>query len=355
MSKHLIALKNILKVTKDAPILFESYGGKTFISSYNEYHVLCGEVASGENDYNFLLVNEVARQVARSCSDDGFTFSLKGDSVTFKSRGVSIKLPTITEESSSTKKLMSKYSTSKDILVDGESLSRVVSGVKHASNDKSIGDVVLKGYHLSASKDKIEMMASNGAVLSVATLSADTSLSQTFLLNQDFHQISQLFHGEVTVGVGSDTLSCTFLGEDGVTYRVVTGLTSGTPIAYSGVLESAEKNKYKVVLETRDFYEALKRVEFFTDEDRNSRVLVKIAADEILLSAGNHMGESQVRLQPVSSVMSDEVSLELGLPSLVSFLASVKDGEVELRFKDGLSPIYLLSETVKDVMVLFYG
>lgn len=355
MSKHLSALKNILKVTKDAPILFEASNGKAYVASHSEQTVLCAEFDEVGEDYSFHIKNDTARQIIRSCDDRNFSFSVSGSVATFKSRGVSLKLPTTDDGVFSRKSLMKKYSTSKDIKVDGALLSSVITNVKHAANDKSIGDVVLKGYHMTVDSGRMELMATNGAILSVSSLPVETKLQQTFLLNQDFHQVSQLLYGETIIGAGSDSLSLTFNDDSNVTYMLVTSLVSGLPVNYSPVVVSAEKNPHTLALETKDFYEALRRIEFFTDENKNNRVTLSLTADEVALSSNNDNGESSVRISPVVSSSFPPTEISLSLPHLVGFLASVKDDEVEVRLKDETSPILLSSQSTKDVMVLFYN
>lgn len=354
-------LKNVLKISKEAPVLIHSGSGKLFIGSHNDYHSVVVESPSEWQDFKAVISNEVARQVARAVTEDRLNFSIDQDTLKVSSKGIKLNIPTL-DSPMTTAKLLTKFSKSGDYFVNGKDFKDAVNLVKHAANDRSIGDVVLRGYHMTARDSHFEVMASNGAVMaltrvSYSGLSDSTPPDDTvYLLNPEFHQVSDLFLGEVDVSPSEGTLSFQSSHELSTVYAV-SNLTQGTPAPYSAVLETVEKNPTSVIINTRNLYEAIRRIDFFTDDSKNNRVTMRIQEHEIEVVTHNQHGHSSVRVETSSSknLPQDGLELTTSWSYLIGFFSSAKGEETEILIKDPTSPIMLKSEFLEEVVVLFYN
>lgn len=354
-------LKSVLKISKEAPVLLHSDSGKMSIGSYNDYHSVVIVSPSEWQDFKAVISNDVARQISRAVTDERLNFIVDGDTIKVSSKGIKLNIPTL-DSPMTAPKLMTKFSKSKDYFVNGKDFKDAINLVKHAANDRSIGDVVLRGYHMTAKDSHFEVMASNGAVMAVTRvsysgLSSSTPADDTvYLLNPEFHQIADLFLDEVDISPSEDTISFQSTHELSTVYAV-SNLTQGTPAPYAAVLGTVEKNPVSIMVNTRNLYEAIRRIDFFTDEAKNNRVAISLKEDEIEVVTFNQHGHSSVRVETSSSknLPTGGITITTNWNYLIGFLSSAKGEEAELLAKDATSPIMLKSEFLEEVVVLFYN
>lgn len=354
-------LKSILKISKEAPVVIHSSSGRVSIGSHSDYHSVVISSSSTWQDFTVRLSNEVARQVARAVTEERLAFNLDSGNVKISSKGVKLDLPMV-ESSSTIGKLLTKFSKTGEYFVIGKEFRDAVALVKHAANDRTIGDIVLRGYHLVARDSHFELMASNGAVMAVTRVSY-SGLSGTtpdedviYLLNPEFHQVAELFHEEVSVSPSEDTIS--FSSKSSSTeLSVVTKLTQGNPAPYQQVIASVEKNPIYMKVNTKNLYEAVRRIDFFTDENNNNRVSMLLKDGEVEVTTYNQHGHSTVRVEVNSSygLPNDGITLVTRWNNLVGFFSSATEEETTILVKDETSPILLKSGQLEEVIVLFYN
>lgn len=354
-NRFLFNLKELLRISGDAPVLMSVKDKKIYVGAHTYYHSIILESPMDMPDFTTVIEGKSAQQVSRSMTST--RFSITHDSgIVFSSVGVKLSLPVL-ESDLSINKLAAKFSKDETHTVLGEALASAVKRIKHAANDTSIGDVVLRGYHMTTTRDSIEFMSSNGAVLAVTKIEAETESEGVILLNPEFHQVASLFSEEkVSIRQGKDTISFESKTSDERVIRVVSNLTYGEPISYSDVVSSVQQNPISLEINSRNFNNALKAGGFFTDDDHNNRVSLKISQDDIEIHASNAKGHAVATVEPDTSTGVPENGLTVitGYTNLAGFLANSSTATIELRLKDSNSPMYFTDGVVHGVSVLFF-
>jgi len=358
-------LITVLKIVKkDTPVLVEASKGKLFIASYNDFHSIVFECETAWEDFKVILSAEVAKQLPRNIKD---TLTLEFPSknvLVVKSKGVELKLTTLDADSLSLRKLMSKFSKDEDWIIGSGELKLAFNTIGHSANDKDIGDVVLKGYHLTRKNGSLEFMASNGAVMSVASWPLDLSSSDkegTLLLNEDFASIISLLYFEkdavvpVRLAFKDDTISIEAADATKErTLRVVSALTNGTPFNYVPIIESvAKENPFTYTLFRKDLLEALKTNAFFTSNELHNRVTLKLGKQAIEIESQNMYGQASTKVPLVESNDYEPVELLISGTYLINYLSTALDEEVTLSVKDDKSPVMFTDSYETEIITLF--
>lgn len=348
--------KTALKITKESPVVLEVRSGRLFIGTYNEYHSVIYECASDWADFKVVFSQNVAKEIPRAISGGKLTLEVVDDgrAVKLTSVGVKLKLALLDNAVLGLGKLVSKYT--KDIFweIDGKEFHNTLERVRHSANDKSIGDVVLRGYHLTKKGDGLEFMASNGASMSVSTvpLKNPSKHEGQVLLNPEFHQVSQLLGEDTTLSFSEDAISVESVQGESI-IRSVSLLTKGKAFDYAKVLEAVKGNKKFAKFSTKVLFDALKRTDFFTDENQKYKVSLTITEGSMTISSSNAYGESTVAIEALDSNLDAEEYMELSGVSLLNYLSSTKADSVSFYWDDTSSPIRIDDGVSTEVIVLF--
>ena len=251
-------------------------------------------------------------------------------------------------------KLLTKYEDTVTHEVNGDKLNEAINMVKSSANDKSIGDVVLRGYHMHTDNDLIELMASNGSVLTSVVIPCISDLEgSTVLPNPEFHQITSLLSGNVTLSQQEDTLSIYASSSERELFAV-TNFTSGKPIPYREVMTQVAENDIKFMVNSREFLEALKKISFFLDD--RSRVELRIEDGILIMMSGNTQGDSKVAVSiDEEENIPEDMTIATNYYNLYSFFNSTNSLLTSIQIKDDKSPIYLTDGLMHRVSVLYYN
>jgi len=349
-------LKAALKVTNEKPVVLEARSGKLFIGSHNDFHSVVYECDTEWEDFKYVLSYDVAKELPKSISEKIELSPVDGNMVKLVSKGVRLKIALLEPNALSLSKLVSKFNKESFWVVDGESFHKTLELVRHSANDKSIGDEVLKGYHLTRVGSGLEIMASNGSSLSVAStpLVGESTHEGCILLNREFAVLSPLLSGATSLSFSDDSLSLTTNFGGGV-LRAVSILTKGKPFSqYRDIVKEAEKNELFLTMSTKSLLDALRRGDFFTDKKQNSKVTLHLSHAAATLVSVNHYGESSQAIEVLDSNLQDSMTILLNGTSLLNYVSGSKTDNITMRLKDEESPLFLSNGLSKEVTVLYH-
>jgi len=358
-SKDIVeGFKSVLKTSKDAPVLMEARDSRLFIGSYSDYHGILYECKTELKDFKAVFSNSIAKEIPKFVVGDNIKLELVDDNrvVKLSTSSSKVKLSLLEDKALTMAKLLNKYEKVFVWEVDGADFRESLEQVRHSANDKSIGDIVLRGFHLTKTGNRIEFMASNGASMSVSKFpvaNLGMEVDKQLLLNSEFHQISQLLEGKTKISFNDDAISVESHIDDDRVIRAVSLLTKGKAFDYNKVLKLVAENESYVKLEAKQLFETLRRINFFTDDSQKNKVSLNIKPEEVTLYSANHYGESSVKLEVVETNFDDEITLELSGVNLLSYLSNVKSDSISLFWKDDSSPIRLEDGIRVEVIVLF--
>jgi DNA polymerase III sliding clamp (beta) subunit (PCNA family) len=347
-------LQSALKVSREAPVVVESRSNRLFIGSYNEFHSIVYECPTDWGDHKYVLPFAVAKELPKLISDSLLLEQVEDNRLKVVSNGTKLKLALLDPASLTLAKLVSKYSKEEHWVVDGKDLQNSIERVKHAANDKNIGDEVLKGYHLTKIDEYLEVMASNGSTLSVSALPllSPSLKGGRILLNKEFNTVAQLLFGRTVLAGSTDSVSITSV-EDDVTLRVVSLLTKGQGFdQYRDIVSGVENNPLEFTLPSRLLSESLKRNEFFTDEKSMYRVSLYFSPSFCTISSQNAYGESKTQVPVIDCNTTDDIEIDVNGLTFQGFLNSSKTDTVTIKLKDDSSPMFLTNGLIKEVSVV---
>lgn len=356
-SVFLTNLRDALRVNdKDSEVLIASRGGRLFVcTSYLGHHSIVLESTTTLENLNAVISNETASHLSRSLSEENLSISVANDTLVASSKGVNMKVPLVENSNLRLESFATKYTKKVDHIVHG--IDRAISAIKHSANDSSIGDFVLRGYHLTFGKDHLELMASNGSVMSVTRLAHnDDGKEETVLLNPMFGHIAPLLTDNVSVGISDSAIS--FTQDNGSRIvRIVSSLTSGTPFEYENILKNVRANPIELYISTKTLRECLKKLDFFTDEDNHKRVSLMFEDSSITIGSFNKKGQASVSMDIDSSkgLPTKGLRIVTSHHNLLGFLMSTKAPTFSMALKDSSSPIYLTDGNVEEVIVVFFN
>jgi DNA polymerase III sliding clamp (beta) subunit (PCNA family) len=357
-AEHVLeGLKTALKITKEAPVIVEARSGKLFIGTHNEYHSVIFECPTIWEDFKAVLSFNIAKEIPRSISGGKVSFEvLENHTLKFVSKGVKLNLALLDNSSLSLSTLVKKYIKETMWEVNGKGFNDALERVRHAANDKSIGDVVLRGYHLKKKGEALEFMASNGATLSVSSaqlLNKDEAVEGTLLLNPEFSQVANLLFEKTRIGFSEDSISLESSSED-KTLRMVSLLTKGKPFDYDTVLNKVKGNPIRASFDAKTMAEAIKRTDFFTDEANKNKIRFFINNNGTAsVHSGNHYGESSIHLETIEHNLDSDLELELSGTHFLNYLTSLKSSTITVYIKDDTVPIRIEDGLTTEVIVLF--
>jgi len=326
---------------KDSSVLLEARSGKIYIgTSTNSHKVILESKYEGE-DFRAIISSEIARE-AQSMFLGRFT--VHEDFIEFKNNSNKTKIA-LTKSNISLMDLARGYEKNNNAVFNAAELKNGFSYTKHASNDKSIGDIVLRGFHFTLGHEVTEIMASNGAMLSfvkVNQANLDFHTNQVLLLNPDFYSLIKTFNddGEIKIGFNENAVSLTQTS-DYFTIRAVSSLLSGkTPLQYEKVVASAKQSvKASYVVPKKSFLDAVRDIKVFSAD---SKTIISIFnTGEIEISSNGTRGEATRQLEVASYKNPEDknVAIRINTDYLFNYLSGNKAELISIGASEPLSPI----------------
>jgi len=353
-------LKSILRITKEAPILIEVKSGRMMIASHNNFHSVIFEMQTDMEDFKIVIPEKLARQLPQQIKN---RFDLRIDpdeekAVLF-SDGVKLDLSILSPEAMSLNRLAKHYEKESVWTLNGLQFKTALDRIMHSANDKTIGDIVLRGYHMSIADGEVEMMASNGAAMSVTKFPVNEGdLDYMFLLNQDFFTAAKLLHDdEILVSYNDNAITLQAIGENS-TLRIISSLTKGDAFKYhkvmEQVLEPKQNNESKTcVLHTKELKETLKKMNFFFDDSSKYRIEMEITPDSVVFSSSNMYGSTKNQVSLISTTVEEPMTIYLSGTNLYSYLNSIKSEQVEMSVLGSKSPVLFIDDLGLEILTVF--
>ena len=354
-------LSSVLKITKEAPVLLETKNNRLIIASHNSFHSVIFEMETDLDDFKVVIPEKIARQIPSQVSKDFHLWiDENNEKAVINSENSEMEISILSPEALSLNRLAKNFEKEPVWKINGLNFKNAFNRVSHSANDKTIGDIVLRGYHMNIKHKNIEFMASNGAAMSVTNLVMDSDVSEErmFLLNQDFSNLIQLLHDEdFFLSYNENSVSLQFKTDE-YTLRMISSLTSGNPFNYHSVVDKVltPKNEGEskfVQLNVKEFKESLKKMNFFFDDSAKYRIKLDISNDELKLFSSNIYGSTENKVNVVSSDVNTEETIYLSGTNLFSYLNSVKSEDTVMYFTDALSPVLFLDNQGMEILTVF--
>lgn len=335
------AISHVLKITeKDSPILLEVRNNKLFVATKTNFHKLILESNFTSPDFRAVISSEIAREAQSMLLGD---FELHEDFIQFKNKSNKTKIALL-KDNISLMDLARGYEKNNNAVFDGIELRDAFFYTKHASNDKSIGDVVLRGFHLTLNESSAEIMASNGAILSLVKVNQkdiEFSKNQVLILNPDFFSLIKTFGDEeVKVGFNENMISLTQTTEN-FTLRAVSALVSGKqPLPYDTVIKAAKSNvKLSCVVTKKSFIDAVKDVKVFSPDNKSTLKLYKTGELEIKADGSRGEAVREIEVSSIRNPNDENFEVRLNVEYLLNYLSGNKSELISVGFSEPLAPI----------------
>lgn len=333
-------LTEILKVPTKNPILIECRNNKLYVGTYTDYHKVIYETTVNHKDFSATIPAEMAKELPEIAFED---FSVKDNFIELKQGNNKTKIAT-SEENIPLTSLAKGYEKENNASFDGKEFKEAFNYTRHASNDKTLGDIVLRGFHFLVKPQASEVMASNGSILSLVKIhqtNPDFENSEMILLNSDFSKILKLVGDEpVNIGYNEKSVSITYQEED-FTIRAISARTTGNALPYENVVDSTKQScEYFFVIDKQDFLNNVKQLKVFS-ADRCSMSFYNTG--EFTVSSSGQSGEASrdIKVMSTGKTPEENIEIKLNISNLFSFLVSTKSETVKMSIKDSLSPIFI--------------
>jgi len=333
-------LITILKIAKEKPILVEKREGQLYVGTHTEYHKVVYQTSVKNTLENFkaVIAPEIAKDLPDMIVGD---ITVDENSMSFVNASNKTKIA-LSQEPISLVSLAKGYEKDNNASFNTSELREAFFYTRHASNDKTIGDLVMRGFHFTLNPNACEVMASNGAILSLVKLyqtDPDFNKSHVLLLNPDFFNVLKILQGETTlIGFNENSISLTSQ-DDSHTIRVISSLVSGKSLPYENVVSSAlSSSKVKYVLERRSFLEAVKQVKVFSEK---SAVLKIFKTGEFEIETEGSFGNANREIKVVSYKNDNDENflIKVNVQMLFSYLSSSREELISVGIKANDEPI----------------
>ncbi|MFA5626192.1 MAG: hypothetical protein WC965_01790 [Thiohalomonadaceae bacterium] len=358
MDEIFAGLDTVLKIVDtDSDVLIQSFGTKLYVASNNEYHAAIHEVVTDTEPFRIVLEGESAKQLHKAFY--GGSISVDDNILTVDSDGSSAEFLGLTgKEKLTVKRLGAKYTADDPVSIEPTELLRLFSETKHAAGSRDVGDVRFTGYHICIGSSTLEVMATDGSVISLtdakATYHGDDA--HTLVVGEEFSVVPALMPGaeKALLAWKEGTISTTFTkGKE--TLRVVSNIIAQSPILYQEVVEktvSANTNEY--IIPRSDFVTALNKVIFFTGDDQKQRIDIEVEGSVCTFRAKNNKG-SVTAISAITPLVTEHEKLKFGinLTYLLAFLKSTKYEDIHLWVNTDKTPILFTTGTGKEIIAVF--
>lgn len=342
MKQQLVeALGIISKLQKDSPVLIEVRSDKLFVGTYTANQKVVYETSYKHEPFRAVISTEMSKILPEVASDE---FSVDEHSLTFKN-GKDKTVISLLTEGINLSELAKGYEKDELVSVDGEELRNAFEYTRHAANDKSIGDVVFRGFHLNLKPDVIEVVATNGAILSLVKVKQNRieyEESEVLLLNSEFYGIAKSLDSEYPVSIAHNENSVSVTQKTGsYTVRFISAKTKGTPLDYSTVMKNAKSiTDITYVVDKQSFLSSLRQVRHFSE---GSVTLSFYNTGEFTLDSSSQSGEVKREVSVKSFLNENDKNISINTQSelLFRYIASVKAEYLSIHLKGESTPLFL--------------
>lgn len=332
-------LQEILKIVKKNPILIEVKDNKLFVGTYTDYHKVIYETNVNHENLKAVISPEIAKDLPNMITGQ---VSINENNLEIKNEKNKTKIA-LSEETLSLKDLSKNYEKNTQCSFSGKEFKDAFYYARHASNDKSLGDIVLRGFHFYLTEDVAEIMASNGIILSLVKIqqqNEEFNSSEMLLLNSDFVNLLKLFSDEnINVGYNENSITLSSEHENHI-IRVITSRTKGDSLPYRDVVKEAQTNKnINLLIEKNELLEKIKQIKVFSQE---KFTLTIYNTGEIELSSQGDYGEAKRSLEVLSQnkQLNENLSINLNTNYLYSYLITNKSDTISMNIKNPEAPVF---------------
>jgi len=333
-------LITVLKIAKENPILIEKRTDQLYVGTYTEYHKVVYQTTVKNTLENFKAI--ISAQIAKDLPD-----MISGDievdeaSISFKNSSNKTKIALV-QDSMSLTSLARGYEKENNASFNTNELREAFFYTRHASNDKTIGDLVMRGFHFTLNSSACEVMASNGAILSLVKLyqtNPDFDKSHVLLVNPDFFNVLKLLQGETTfVGFNENSVSLTS-SNNNHTLRIISSLINGKNLPYESVVSSARSStKVRYVVDKRSFVDAVKQVKVFSDKSIELKIF-KTGEFEVSTEGTLGSANRDVKVVSYENPIDENFLLKVNVEMLFSYLSANKEEFISINVKSDGDPI----------------
>lgn len=352
-------LSKVLKFAGKNPILVEARKGRLFVGAKNDFNSVVFETSSELNeDFRFELNADVVSNTVSMMIGDFFI----GDGfIEFKSGSNKTKIAASSMNNNATLSLMrlaSGYEKTKVAVFDGSIFSSVFSYAKHASNDKTIGDVVLRGAHFSLKDDYAEVMTSNGYIMSTAKIrrlkSQEDANSSIMILNEEFFNTIKLFSDE-KVYLGFNDRAVTLESEiEDYKIRVITSLVAtqnNSSYPYERVIETTESSaKHRYSLDKKELLNFVKELKFFCSDNKIHLNIFNTGEMELFVSGTSGSGVRALSYTDNENPSENNLDIKFNVEYLYNYLANLSSQTLILKVNDDKSPVLFEDDLGKTIL-----
>jgi DNA polymerase III sliding clamp (beta) subunit (PCNA family) len=327
---------------KDSSILLEARSGKIFIGTSTAANKLILESKYDGNDFRAIISSEIARDTQSMFLGE---FSVHDDFIEFKNQSKKTKIA-LTKSNISLIDLARGYEKNNNALFNASELKTSFLYTRHASNDKTIGDIVLRGFHFTLNHDHAEIMASNGAMLSLVKVNQNNlefNSNQVLILNPDFFNLIKTFQDDGDIHLGFNEMAVSMMQtSEYFTLRAVSSLISGkNPLPYERVVETARKGvKSLYVVNKKSFLDSVKDVKVFSSESKATLTLFNTGEFEISTEGSKGQATRQVDVSTHKNPNDENINLKVNIEYLFNYLNGNKTELISVGVADSLSPIF---------------
>jgi len=337
-----LGISTVLKTAdKESSVLLEARSGRLYIGTSTNYHKVILESSYEGDDFRAIISSEIARE-AQSMFFGSFT--MHDDFIEFKNNSNKTKIA-LTKGNISIMDLARGYEKNNNAVFASSEIKNAFSYTRHASNDKNIGDIVLRGFHFTLGHESAEVMASNGAMLSLVKINqnnVDFKDSQILLLNPEFISLIKVFgdEGELKIGFNESSVSVTQFSEY-FTLRAVSSLLSGkSPLPYEKVISSAREGiKLSYVVNKKSFLEAVRDVRVFSSDTKTTISIFNTGEFELTSTGMRGEASRQVEVASYKNPADKNIDIRINIEYLFNYLSSNRSELISVGVSDPLSPV----------------
>lgn len=303
-------LNNIVKIDKDVQVFIRSHNGSLEVVGYTPLQkvkyvftllpttlpdsllVLSKDTASR---LATLLIEGREGDTQSSQEDELKTLSIKDNTLIVQRSTKRTVVNAIKPTTALTNEFLKSHSDTATAIAKApvfnlslQSLENVIKYTSHASNDTSIGDIVLQGFHVlvKTGSRELELMASNGIIMALSSIDIEpvanvpTTGDKLLLVNRLLKSLPGLCFGETVQFFYTDEYVA-FLSSDptqGVTGTITYSLTKGKGVDYRNIVDKVvDSSKDSATLRKSVLLSAVNNALLFSDEDNHHKTTFHIS------------------------------------------------------------------------------
>lgn len=334
-------LLTILKLAKENPILIEKRGQQLYVGTYTEYHKVVYQTTIKDNKDNFKAI--ISAQIAKDLPDMILgDIQVEENSMSFINGADKTKISLVEDSNINLTYLARGYEKENNASFNTEELRSAFFYTRHASNDKTIGDLVMRGFHFTLNPISCEVMASNGAILSMVKLhqtNPDFNKSHVLLVNPDFFNALKVLQGETTaVGFNETAVSLTSEHENH-TIRIISSLINGKNLPYENVVSSTRSSvAVKYVVDKRSFLDSARQVKVFSDKSAEIKIF-KTGEFELHSQSATGNATRAVKVLSHQNKSDENYVIKLNIDLLFAYLNSCREELISVGIKSSDAPV----------------